>query len=480
MSALPQLTAHTLARLLGDWRDPPGPLYVRLTGRLGQLVADGRVAAGVGLPAERRLAGELGVSRTTVTRAYQLMREQGLMESRRGAGSVTRLSAPAVERFVPWAGGTRLGPFNASAIDLTKASPEADDRVISALKKAAGQASLLFGDDGYYPLGLEALRSAIATRYELRGLPTEPAQILITAGAQQAIDLLARALIRRRDAVVVESPTYPGAMDSLRLAGARMVSLDVATEPWDLEALDALFRQTGATIAYLMPDFQNPTGRLMSDPQREELVWICRRRGVTLIVDETLAEIVLETRAQARPVAALGHADAVISIGSLSKAVWAGLRVGWIRADPQQLAALARLRATADLGGAPVEQIAATNLLAELDELLASRRPQLRRQCDALARTVAGLGWRLELPLGGLSAWAELPEGSSSVLADVAYGRGLMLIPGPRLSPDGALDRYLRLPYAQPADVIRGAAGRLERAWSEARDQFPAARAAGT
>jgi DNA-binding transcriptional MocR family regulator len=100
----------------------------------------------------------------------------------------------------------------------------------------------------------------------------------------------------------------------------------------------------------------------------------------------------------------------------LSKAVWAGLRVGWIRAAPRQLAALARLRATADLGGAPVEQIAATNLLAELDELLASRRPQLRRQRDALARTVAGIGWRLELPLGGLSAWAELPEGSSSVL----------------------------------------------------------------
>src|SRR3712207_6084388 len=126
-------------------------------------------------------------------------------------------------------------------------------------------------------------------------------------------------------------------MDSLRLAGARMVSLDVSSGPLQLDALQALVTQTGARLAYLMPDFQNPTGRLMRDAQREELVLLCRRHGITLIVDETLAEIALEPDAVARPIAGHDSSDGVLTVGSLSKAVWAGLRVGWIRASPRQV-----------------------------------------------------------------------------------------------------------------------------------------------
>jgi len=468
MSDAPRhITTHALARLLGDWREGAGPLYVRLCRRLGQLLADGRVAPGVRLPAERRLALELGVSRTTVIRTFAMLREQGMLDSRRGAGSVTQLSSPSVERFVPWTGAGRLEGAATSMIDLTQAAPAADGRVIMALQDAASQASALLGHLGYLPLGLRSLRAAVAARYELRGVQTTAEQILITGGAQQAIDLLARTLVRNRETVVVESPTYAGAMDSFRLAGARMVSADISTAPWQLEELEALFVQTRARLAYLMPDFQNPTGRLMTDERREELVLLCRRHSVTLIVDETLAELALEAAPRPRPVAVHDALDGVLSVGALSKAVWAGLRVGWIRASPRQIAAIAATRTAADLGGAPIEQIAAAELLAALDEHLDARRPDLLRQRDTVATAVELLGWRLEVPGGGLSAWVQLPDASSSLLADIAYRHGVMLIPGPRLSPDGALDRYLRLPYSLPAETIAVALDRVALAWND-------------
>jgi DNA-binding transcriptional MocR family regulator len=333
------VTPYDLARLLGDWRNGPGPLYARLAGRLGQLLSDGRVAPGVRLPSERRLALELGVSRTTIVRTYAALREQGLLESRRGAGSVTRLTPGSAQRFASWVGVARLGGDAMSVVDLTKASPAADDRVVAALERAASQAAAaLLGQHGYQSLGLRSLRAAVAARFESRGVPTSPEQILITAGAQQAIDLVVRTMIRRRETIVVESPTYAGALDSLRLAGARMVSLDVSAGPWELDVLESLFVQTGARLTYLMPDFQNPTGRLMSNDAREELARLCRRHGVTLIVDETLAELALDATTTAQPVAAFEPSDAVLTIGSLSKAVWAGLRVGWIRATPARSA----------------------------------------------------------------------------------------------------------------------------------------------
>jgi DNA-binding transcriptional MocR family regulator len=461
------ITLHELTRLLGDWRNGTGPLYERLARRLAQLLADGRVTPGTRLPSERSLAAKLELSRTTIIRAYAHLREQGLLESRRGAGSVTRLDPASVAEHVPWAHAARLEDAVPRLLDLTKALPPTDGRLASALQRAGVEAGALLGHHGYYPLGLTRLREAVAARYEQRGVPTAPEQILITAGAQNAIDLVVRTFIRSRETVIVESPTYPGAMDSLRLAGARLISLDISQGPWDLEMLEGLIAQTGARMVFVIPDFQNPTGRLMSDEQRAQLVATCHARGVLLVADETLVELGLDEAERPQPVAAYDPAHEVLSVGSLSKALWAGLRVGWVRASPRQIAALVATRSAADLGGAPIEQLAACALLPELDEILTGRRAGLLAQRDEIVGAVRDLGWRVEAPTGGLSTWVELPDASSSQLADVAWRHGLMLIPGPRLSPDGVLDRFLRLPYGAPVATLRTAAGRLHDAWSE-------------
>lgn len=476
MTGRRQVTAHALVRVLGDWRQAPGPLYERLARRIGQMLADGRLAPEARLPAERPLAEALGVSRSTVVRAYGLLRDQGLLESRRGAGSITRLNGATVERFAPWSPGSRLGRPPPAMVDLSKAAPAAGRETVRALQRAAEGIEGLIEDDGYHPRGLASLRAAIAARYEARGAPTSPEQILVTAGAQQAIDLLVRTLVRRREAVLLEAPTYPGAIDSLRHARARMVSLDLSAEPWDLGAVSALISQTDARLAYVIPDFQNPTAHLMPNHQRAELVRLCRQHGVTLIVDETLAEVALEPHESTQPMAAHDPSEGLISIGSLSKVAWGGLRIGWIRASRRQVTAFAAMRTTADLGGPLLEQMAARELLANLDRCLAERLPALRQQRDALVSTVRALGWKLTVPHGGLSVWVRLPYGSSSLLADVAYHQGVLLTPGPRLSPDGALDRYLRLPFTLPVAQIQAAIGRLGRAWEVPDDLAQGAR----
>ena len=206
-------------------------------------------------------------------------------------------------------------------IQLTRAALRADDHVVAAIKRTASQIDSLVGDDGYYPFGVETLRVAIADRFTVRGLATTSDQIMITAGAQQAIDLVIRALVQRRDAIIVESPAYAGVLDSLRLAHARIVTLSVADRAWDLDALDALLAQTGARLMLLTPDFRNPTGRLMPDCPRAGLVALARRRSAMVVVDETLCELDLSGEPLPRPLAAhAGRDPAVVTIGSLASA----------------------------------------------------------------------------------------------------------------------------------------------------------------
>lgn len=459
------VSARALARLLGDWRSGRGALYELLGRRVAQLLVDGRLATGTRVPAERNLARELGISRNTAARAYGWLREHGMLTSRQGSGSVTSLGDASALRRVPWSAG-KVRPQDGDLIDLTMASGPPPPEVLAVLQHVVDRAPAWLDGHGYHPLGLPALCEAVAARYAERGLPTRPQQVMITSGAQHALDLLARLLVRRGDVALVESPTYPGALDVLRATGARLVSFDVAHAGWQPAQITALAGQTQARVAYLVPDFQNPTGRLMPDAARVELMDGLRRHPVTVIADETLVDLALEDDARARPLSAPDGASSVLSVGSLSKVVWGGLRVGWVRGPERVISALATLRTTSDIGGPVVDQAAAVELLARLDEIAASRRLLLRAQRDVLLERLTGeLGWEATTPTGGLSVWAKLPAGSSSTLAEVAPRFGLLLAAGPRLSPDGALDGFLRIPFARPLDVLAEATERLALAY---------------
>jgi DNA-binding transcriptional MocR family regulator len=472
-----------LARLLGDWTGGPGSLTARLAGGLEGLLLDGRLATGVRLPAERDLAVHLGISRTTVTAAYGRLRDRGFVTSRQGAGSWTRLPKGVVRRPRGLTPAAPPGPGAAvDLIDLGVASPAAPvDLVVEATRQAAERLPAHLTGHGYAPAGLPDLRAALAERYGRRGLPTDPEQVVVTSGAQSALALLARVLLSPRDGVLVENPTYPNARDALLAAGARLLPVGVDPDGVDVGEVAETLRQGRPKIGYVVPDFHNPTGTLLDEAGRVALVRAARATGTQLVVDETMVDLLLDDRAMPPPVAALASPDhPVISVGSMSKSFWGGLRIGWVRATRSVAAALAAARPAFDLSTPLLDQLVAVALLDREDEVLDARRSELRHNRDALAGELAARlpSWRFVPTPGGLSLWVALDQPRATRLAALARGQGVHVVPGPDFGLHGTLERFLRLPYALPAPVLREAVARLAAADDELHAQ-PLATQAG-
>src|SRR5262249_39919551 len=233
----------------------------------------------------------------------------------------------------PW---SRAVPDAPGPLGRALASPGGGGGLRGAMAAALALLPAYLHGQGYDSYGLPVLREAIARRYTERGLPTAPEQVFVTCGAQHAFDLLLRCLVSPLDPVLVESPTYPNALDALARARARAVAGGLAREGWDTEAFVAALRQSLPRLAYLMPDFHNPAGHLMSARDRAALATAAAATGTRLVIDETFAELSLGDGEPAlpAPLAAWDPAGQVITIGSMSKAFWAGLRVGWVRAEP--------------------------------------------------------------------------------------------------------------------------------------------------
>ncbi|MGV8886147.1 MAG: PLP-dependent aminotransferase family protein [Microbacteriaceae bacterium] len=451
------VSARALALLLDNWRNSPAPAYLALAERIRLLVLDGRIGLDARLPAERDLAAQLNVSRTTVSATYAELRDAGYLESLRGSGSIAKLP----QRGVPHGQLSEPG-----FLDLTKAAMPAIPVLAAAARTAAEQLPAYLGDSGFDPIGIPVLRQAIADRYTQRGLPTDPEQIMVTIGAQHAIALLARTLLGRGDRALVESPSYPHAYEALRVAGARLVAVNVTTDDgWDEGGLEQVIQRTSPSLGYLMPDFHNPTGRSMSAGLREKTVALAERHGTTLLADETMAELAIDDGVAPLPLAAYGD---VITIGSVGKTVWGGVRVGWIRAERPVIQRLVRARSSGDLGTPILEQLMVVALLDDFDAILASRREQLRAGRDQLLHLLADRipEWQVPRPAGGLTTWVNVGAPVSSQLTLAARSVGLHIAAGPRFGIDGAFERFLRIPFGHNPEEITRAVDGLAAAWA--------------
>ena len=456
------LSAVRAATLLGDF--DTSPAYRGIADGFRRLIADGRVPVGTRLPSERDLTAALGVSRTTVTRAYALLVEQSYARARQGSGTVAALPAARGHR-----GDHLLAPVDGSgdAIDLTCAAPTSPAGIQQAYEAAVAELPSYLPGTGYYPTGLPALREAIAQRYTARGLATSPDQVVVTAGALAGVAVAARALVSTGDRVLVESPTYPNAIATLKQAGARLAGVDLDPCGWDIESVLAALKQVGPRVAYLIPDFHNPTGALLGAADREAVGAGLRATRTAAIVDESLVDLDLDGVGLPPPFASF--APDTITVGSASKGFWGGLRVGWLRVPEPRSAAVIASRLSLDLGAPVLEQLVLLQLLAKADDVLAERRASLRESRDALAAALHEVlpEWRVPVPSGGLCLWVELPEPASSTLTAVAERHDVLLASGPSFAPEGGLERWLRLPFTQPADQLVAAASRLRAAWDE-------------
>jgi DNA-binding transcriptional MocR family regulator len=437
------------------------PAYRGLAESLRVVITDGRIPVGARLPSERQLTGVLAVSRTTVTRAYAELRDHGFLVSRQGSGWVTTLPAARGRR------GDHLLPVGdqpLGKIDLTMAAPAAGAGIMAAYHWAVERLPGYLAGPGYHPSGLPELREAVAASYASRGLPTSPDQILIAPGALAAVAIAAQALVRPGTPVLLENPVYPNAIATFARAGARLRGVD-AGDTW-ADAVAAAVRQLRPGVTYLIPDFHNPTGVLRGDGDRQQVADALGRAGATAVVDESNVQLGLDGAPMPAPFASF-HPD-TLTAGSLSKAFWAGLRIGWLRVPEARLEEITRARLSLDLGCPVLEQPAATQLIGHrelIDQRLRHLRSSRDAALDALARHLPE--WSVRRPSGGLHLWCELPEPVSSALVAAAEDRDVVLAAGPEFAPEGGLDRFIRIPFTQPADVLADAIGRLAQAWRE-------------
>lgn len=468
------VTPPALARLLAAARLPEPatarrPAYRTLAGQIRLLVTEGRLPVGARLPAERELASALELSRTTVATAYETLRGDGYLLSRRGAGSWTALPEGAPPP------GDALHPVppdeQGRTLDLGVAAlPAPQPWIGRAAARAVELLPQYAAGHGHYPTGVPVLREAVARRYTERGLPTTPDQILVTTGAMGGLHLVQRVLVGRGDRVAVEAPSYAHTLQALRLTGARLVPVPYGYAPqprWDLEEWQRVLRGAAPKIAYVIPDFHNPTGALIGEEQRRELLAAARAAGTIVLADETTAELgwgVPESAPLPRPMAALDRSAQVITVGSAGKLLWGGLRIGWVRAAPALVRRLAGERVYSDVGTPVLDQLIAAELMGEpLPDVRAHQLDRLRTTAHAFAAALPGHlpDWSFPAPPGGLALWISTGGLSGAALARAGEHAGIRIAAGNRFGSDGAFEHHIRIPLTVPAPAVPAAVERL-------------------
>ncbi len=467
----------SVVTMLHGWCHGSGALHERLAADLRRLVEMGELEPLTLLPSERSLARSLAVSRGTVVAAYDLLRSTGLVCSKQGSGTWVAGERPRSGQvgretvLFPWlhrvetSARSRIG--NGEVVDLSAVVTAVAAPVVQELA-ALDESDLmtLAAIQAYVPVGLPLLREEIARQFTEGGILTTADQIVVTTGAQQALDLVVSVLLQRGEGVVLEDPTYPGALPILRGRGAHLMPVPLDEEGARFDRVEDAIIRLRPRLLYLNPTYHNPTGTVMPDSRRRQLVELASSRDVTVVEGAVLEDLSCEARHPPLSMAAYAD-DRVLTIGSMSSLFWAGLRVGWIRGPRRIIARLGRSKAVADLGGPLLDQFVAARLLRRREEVKEIRSRELLRRRDlvahAMTRLLPQLTWKK--PLGGPALWVEIPWGSATELAQMALRCGVAILPGPAFSPSGGHDNRFRLPYVAADDVLLKGVERLAEAW---------------
>jgi DNA-binding transcriptional MocR family regulator len=485
-------TAGSLFKLIkpasGD-----GPLYGRLLASLEAAIQRGTLAPGARLPSERDLAEELGLSRTTVTSAYRELEARGLVRGHVGRGTFVCAPPQAEEAPFAWRGkvSTRVqhsndrdyhdllqDSANPALISFAAGCPALDcfpfddyQRIAQQVMKREGPRIL-----GLAPAeGQAALRQALAARMDL-----ERQKILVVSGSQQALDLLARCLLDPGDTVLMERPSYVGAIRSFRSAGASLAGWDVRRN--DLDELEDLILRYRPKLFYINPTFQNPTGRTLGLRDRRDLLKLAARYRLPVIEDDAYRELCYE----GPPPPSLRELDehnVVIYLSTFSKSLAPGLRLGWIVASESIIEQLAEIKTTLDHFTEGLGQLVVAEMLRSgvFDEHLKRVRAEQRRRRDtlvtALRRELPPRTLEFSVPSGGLYLWCRLAgHVESRTWLREAMAAGVVFANGELFYPDGSGARELRLCYAAlPVEKIEEGVRRLARSLGAAELHRPVA-----
>jgi len=473
------------------------PLYLQVADAIRGAIRAGRVGAGTKLPATRSLARDLGLHRNTVVEAYRQLEQQGWLSAGVGAGTFV---APQAGEPEPTS-GTQAKPEAARREDEPSAAPFAwrdllrDSRLLTddpsrwlstrsvPLPKHPILLSGAVPDRRLFPLeefrasvravlddadaslleyappeGEEPLRSWVVRWMRRWGAQQVSAErVFILSGSQQGLDLLARLFLAPEDRVVTEAPTYTGAFMALRHAGAQILTVPMTAAGLDLDALEALVARQPIKFLYTMPCFQNPTGITQSAAVRARLLDIASRQRIAIVEDHYDSDL-FYGEVPPRPLIADDRGGQVIYLGTFSKMLFPGLRIGWIVVPPDLADVVCQFRRATDLASATLPQSAmehfcrAGHLERHLQRVRRIHARRLRAMLAALERHFpADARWTR--PDGGMTLWVELPEPIDTLeLFHEAARRGVVFSPGAAFYPNGGGRRAMRLTFNRESE----------------------------
>ena len=477
------------------------PLYRRIVTLLEGGIARGAVPAGQQLPPERDLAAAMKISRATVVSAYRELEARGLVRGYVGRGTFVSAKPDAASAPFAWRGKIAAAALQAGDVttvrDLVRAA--ADPNLISvaagvpaldcfpteAFQRAMNHVLATQGDAAWRhgpTEGLPSFRAALAHRFG-----GEPEHILVLAGAQQGLDLLARCLIDPGDAVIIDRPGYLGAIQTFRNAGARLVGWDVTRA--DTDELEELLLRYRPKLIYTNPTHQNPTCLTLPIRARRELLDLAARYRVPIVEDDTYRDLALTGPPPPPSLFALDDAHAVvIRINSFSKMLAPGLRMGWISAVRPIVDQLALIKQQVDPHTQNLSQLVLCALIEQgvLDRHLATLKSEHRRRRDAMVQAlrqhVPAAQLRFSVPDGGMYLWCQLPPAiRARAVQDRALRESVMVLTGEPFYVDQGGDHQLRICYtSQPASraaqIAQTLARSLNAAAGEATDSSAAVR----
>jgi GntR family transcriptional regulator/MocR family aminotransferase len=474
------------------------PLYQQIEGYLRQGILSGSLAPNTRLPASRQLARDLGINRITVENAYAELETEGLIYSKMGSGTYVLPPSPllAFPKDKPGAAWPlwqqSLGlegriPDNKSSNEISRREtrrsqlisfasgigdshlfPTEDFRkVLQTVMRRDGIAALDYGE----PNGHAPLRETITHILASQGLQTRSENVLITAGSQQALSLVSQLLLKPGDVIMVESPTYSGALDLFRALGFKVVGVPVDRHGMQVEALEKLLQQHHPKLIYTIPTFHNPTGTCLSSPRRIQLIILADRYNIPILEDDFVGDLRYEGRNQPA-LKALDPGGRVIYVSTFSKILMPGLRVGFLVAEGPIYHRLVNFKRVNDLATSTLIQRA-----VEVYVTVGRYQSYLRRSCqifhkrrDAMLLAIQRYmppEINLDPPQGGLFIWLQLPENlSSEKLLPLAWEEGVDFAPGNGFFPDGlGGNHWLRLNFvAQAPEQIEEGIKRLGKA----------------
>jgi len=464
-------------------------LYQQIAAELEKRITLGEYPPGTLLPSERKLAGQLGVNRSTIVQAYDELRASGLVESAQGSGTkVMTHKWGIVPKITPnWKqyaeGGTFLPNLPAirrirEALRQSSAHPLIDfasgelstdlfvgEPLQQVLREQPFTEPLGYDD----PQGFLPLRETLVAFLERRaGVRTTASSMLITSGSQQSLYLITQCLLSPGDAVAIEDPSYSYSLPMFQSAGLRLFRLPVDRRGIRPQDIVPLYKQHRIRMIFVNPNFQNPTGSVLAPERRRELLDIAAELGIPIVEDDPFT-LTASSGSPPPTLKSLDSSGNVLYVGSLSKIAASGLRIGWLLAPQTIVRRLADARQQMDFGLSSLPQWAAHHLLAggHMEQQLDRLRVELARKKAALTDALSGhMGELLsfEPPAGGLTLWCRLERPADETrLLDEAIKRGVVFTPG---SVYGSDRRYLRLSFARPAlaQIPRGVERLLE-AW---------------